>query len=152
MTIEQRLVKDLGTTDIPELAVWMLKDGTLVNGSYEGHQRDVDHHEIGYYFKPSIHAEPGDSYIYILKFMRRGNIRVGCSESGYYMETRTPPTEGQWKIIQRMYQTACDKLLPFGILRYSKTDKYNESFLQYATYIERYLHYPIEPEILYLDY
>lgn len=93
MTIEQRLVRDLGTTNDSRLAVWLLRDGTLVNGSVEGRQRDVDHHEIGSYFTPSVRATPGSSAIYISKFERRGNVRWGCSEYGYCAELLGPPSQ-----------------------------------------------------------
>lgn len=103
MTIEQRLVHDLGTTDDPCLAVWLLKDGTWVNGSIEGHQRDVDHHEIGGYFKPSKLASPGSSYLYMVKFMRRGNIRIGCDPDYAYAQMLVPPTRRQIEEILRKF-------------------------------------------------
>ena len=95
MTIEQRLVKDLGTTTDPTLAVWMLRDGTYVNGSYEGHQRDVDHHEISRYYRRSKRHIPGSYGIYVYKFMARGNIRVGCSDSGWCYELGCVPSREQ---------------------------------------------------------
>lgn len=94
MTIEQRLVKDYGTTDNPTLAVWMLRDGTYVNGSIEGYQRDVDHHEIHSYYKmPKDQMVFGGRYVY--KFMRRGNIRVGCSDFGWCYELAVMPSKEQ---------------------------------------------------------
>lgn len=94
MTIEERAIQDWGITENPELGVWMLRDGRLLNGSYEGHQRDVDHSEISQYFKHSAHQEPGSSLIYIHKFMRRGNLRWHCNECGYGFDyTITPSTD-----------------------------------------------------------
>lgn len=95
MTIEQRLLRDCGTTEEPCLAVWLLPDGEWVNGSCEGFQRDQDHHEIGAYFRPSVRQEPGSTYIYIRKFMRRGNIRVSCAQGFCRAEMLVPPTRSQ---------------------------------------------------------
>ena len=33
MTIEEKALKQYSTTENPRLAVWMLKDGTLLNGT-----------------------------------------------------------------------------------------------------------------------
>ena len=93
MTIEQRLLADLGATTIPDFAVWLLKDGTLVNGSHEGYQRDIDHHEIGQYFKHSKYHVPGSSTLYLRKFMRRGNIRISCSDCGLCAEYAVTPSD-----------------------------------------------------------
>lgn len=99
MKIEDRLVRDLGLTTNPEHAVWLLKDGTLVNGSYEGHQRDVDHHEISSYFKKSKREIGYMPRLYIDKFLRRGNIRWGCSSEALTVEFTKIPTPAQVKTI-----------------------------------------------------
>ena len=99
MTIEQRLLRDYGETDVPELATWMLADGTMINGTVEGRQRDVDHRCISEYFKRSKFENPGSAGIYLRKFMRRGNIRLCCSDCGYCVELRATPTLKQlWKL------------------------------------------------------
>ena len=94
MTIEQRLVKDYGLTDNPIFAVWMLRDGTYVNGSIEGFQRDIDHHEINVYYKQPKDQSVFDSR-YVYKFMRHGNIRVGCSDYGWCYELAVMPSKEQ---------------------------------------------------------
>lgn len=139
MTIEQRLVRDNGTTDGPELAVWLLADGTWVNGSKEGRQRDVDHHEIGQYFKPSKHAEPGSAYLYMLKFMRRGNIRVGCGGGYAFAEMRVPPTEAQARELIRHFA----KLSRYGVdcmieRRSGKGDRVHMDVDGFKAYVRRY--------------
>lgn len=106
MTIEQRLAHDLGTTRDPHLAVWLLRDGTLVNGSVEGHQRDVDHHEIGSYFNRSNRETPGSSAIYVAKFERRGNVRWGCSPYGYWAELSGPPSQQTLDVLARHFLRA----------------------------------------------
>lgn len=95
MTIEERLVHDLSTTEHPGLAVWLLADGRFVNGSHEGHQRDVDHHEIGSYFKKSKKEKGNDPRLYMEKFMRRGNMRWGFSDCGLVLEFMKTPTANQ---------------------------------------------------------
>ena len=92
MTIEERLLHDYGETEEPSFATWMLKDGTMVNGTVEGRQRDVDHRCISEYFKRSKFESPGSAYIYVKKFMNRGNIRMCCNEFGYNLELRSTPT------------------------------------------------------------
>lgn len=106
MTVEERLVHDHGLTRIPEFAVWMLSDGTMVNGSKEGYQRDVDHHEIGEYYKKSKFEDIGSSAVYVRKFMNRGNIRISCSENGYCIETRKTPTAAQFKTLSEIMNEA----------------------------------------------
>lgn len=104
MTIEQRLVKDYGFTDNPRFAVWMLRDGSYINGTLEGCQRDIDHHEICTYYKASKQQAPGSYGIYVYKFMNRGNIRVGCSECGWCYEMTVMPSTDQ---VRQM----CDAIL-----------------------------------------
>lgn len=105
MTIEQRLVKELGTTDSPLMAVWLLWDDTYVNGTVEGWQRDIDHHEISKFYKPSKRQTPGSWGLYVYKFMNRGNIRVGCSEAGWCFEMSRKPSRVQ---ADRLYRAIMD--------------------------------------------
>ena len=106
MTIEERLYAKYGGTTIPELAAWMLRDGTMVNGSKEDWQRDMDHHEISEFFKHSKFEDPGSSYVYIKKFMRRGNIRVCCGTTDYCCEIWGIPTRDQLKSLKKMFAAA----------------------------------------------
>lgn len=99
MTIEERLLKAYGKTDNPMLAVWLLRDGTLINGSYSGQVRERDHSEINEFYKPSVRQKDGSSFIYIQKFMRRGNIRVGCSDVAGVMQYAVTPSESQMKVL-----------------------------------------------------
>ncbi len=117
MTIEEKLVRDCGLTEDPCMGVWLLRDGRLVNGSHEGFQRDIDHHEIGQYFKRSKFEEPGTNGIYMLKFMRRGNIRWGCSEFGYCVEHVGPPSHEQFLRIRKHMLDAMDAGIDTGVGR-----------------------------------
>lgn len=139
MTIEQRLLHDCGETDDPMMAVWMLRDGTLVNGSYEGYQRDIDHHEIGAYFKRSKFEDPGSNYLYILKFMRRGNIRMSGSNCDLCFELVGPPSQAQWTAIQRCALMARRAGLPMFIERCTGPYQHRgQTFADFAAYISRY--------------
>lgn len=107
MTIEERLVKSRGLTDDPALADWLLRDGRMTNGSYEGHQRDMDHSEIGEFYKTSRLSQPGSGIVYVRKFMRRGNVRMGVSEFGYCFEFDTVPSVPQLRRLVPDIVNAC---------------------------------------------
>lgn len=139
MTIEQELIRDLGLTEDPFLAVWMTRDGLLVNGSIEGRQRDIDHHEIGQYFKASKFQDPGSSAIYVRKFMRRGNIRMGFSDCGLCFEFETPPSEAQVKTLAPWIQEGLDGRVEICAARHGVHGIKYENAWQIAAYFKRYL-------------
>ena len=155
MTIEQRLIKDYGTTDGPALAVWMLRDGTYINGTIEGFQRDVDHHEISQYFKRSKHIAPGSYTGYVYKFMRRGNIRIGCSDSGWCFEMATVPLRKQ---ANELYQAIidakrCGTKACFGRNPRTRSATIWESDIDFIKYLNRYTDYwpSREVQLYYLE-
>lgn len=116
----------------------MLKDGTLVNGSYEGFQRDIDHHEINQFYHISKKASPGTGYIYIKKFMNRGNIRVGCSSHGYTFEMRVPPTKQQFKRLVMYANEANNRGIEICFGRHSKNTP-NIIWEDYDTWLYNYI-------------
>lgn len=113
MTIEQKALKAWGETSDPAMAIWILKDGTLVNGCMGGCLRDVDHAEIGQFFKPSKFQDPGSNWIYIRKFIRRGNIRMCLSTHEAFFELSGIPTQPQWRSMGRCFAAA--RRLDLGI-------------------------------------
>lgn len=127
MTLEQKLIHDCGLTDNPTHGLWLLQDGTLINGSHEGYQRDIDHHEIQQYFKKSKLDTGSDSYLYMQKFMRRGNIRWGCSETGLALEFIKTPTEQQFKTILKYART-----MPQSAFKHNGKWQNIDWFLKYA--------------------
>lgn len=139
MTIEQRLIKDCGLTDNPYFGVWMLKDGSLINGSLGGHQRDLDHREISGYYKPSKFEDPGSAGIYILKFMRRGNIRWSCSEFGFCIELIKTPTARQFRKICQYMDMAIQSGIETRIGRMKTI--YTGSFMPFPRYKDHVLRY-----------
>lgn len=147
MTIEERLLRDQGTTEDPHLAIWLLKDGTLVNGSIEGRQRDVDHHEIGQYFKKSKFQEPGSSLIYIKKFERRGNVRWGCSETGYWAELRATPTQEQFNTIVKHFTDAARNRIDNCVVIFTRRGrKIQTDVYGLMNHVERYTNLTVPVE------
>lgn len=149
MTIEQRLLHDHGVTTEPVLAVWMLRDGTMINGSYCGRQRDVDHHEIGQYFKRSKFQDPGSSAIYIKKFMRRGNIRYGCSSCAFCIELAVTPSQAQFDRICEHMLHAWRNRLQTCVGRPGKNGVIYGTFWEYIGHIRRYTDLCIPEDVEY---
>lgn len=87
--IEERAKKVFGLTEVFEFAGYLLEDGTMLNFSYEGYQRDEDHRIIGQFYKKACGTLALD------KFMRRGNIRVMCHKDSYMFEFAKKPTRAQ---------------------------------------------------------
>lgn len=146
MTIEERAEKAWGLTNNPVCAIYMLKNGNLLNGSFEGRQRDRDHREIGYFYKQSTRQQPGDSSIYIYKFMRRGNLRVGCHETGFIIELLTTPTEEQLIKLQDMWNIAGHHSIPFHIGVVNRKYNFKVNFLSFHEYIAYMIRHNIYSE------
>lgn len=140
-SIEYRAFRAWGRATTPECCAWITKEGVMINGSYDGHQRDRDHRDISGFFKTSKFEDPGSSWIYVKKFMRRGNIRVGCSRCGYYMEICGTPTEPQLYIIDAFHTAASKQGIEFGIGKrdhkdFGKITQY--SYYGYLDHLRRY--------------
>ncbi len=150
MTIEQKAVKAYGLTDFPQLALWLLKDGSYINGTIEGYQRDIDHHEISSFFKRSVRQEPGSNGIYVYKFMNRGNIRVGCSESGWCYEFTRIPTKNQIDMMFNAIIEAKNHMTKAYFGRNPKTSYKTiwENGCAFLRYINRYTDYRIPDALL----
>ena len=107
MTIEQRALKLWGEARRPSDAIWVLDDGTLINGCMGGSGlRDVDHAEIGQFFKPSKFQDPGSNWIYIKKFINRGNVRMSFGTHEAFFEFAKTPSQAQWKAMGRCFAAA----------------------------------------------
>ena len=87
--LESKALKTFGTTECFELAGYILPNGEMLNFSYSGYQREEDHRIIGQFFKKAQGTEA------MIKFMRRGNIRVMCHKSAYHLEYIKEPTSMQ---------------------------------------------------------
>lgn len=151
MTIEQRVLKEYGTTWNPVLAVWMLRDGTYVNGSIEGFRRDRDHHEINAFFKSSKRQTPGSNGIYVTKFMNRGNIRVGCSEAGYCFEFTKTPSQEQLDRICEEIRNGLEVCVARPVKRRTEWQT-GWRFLEYVARYANRLYVPADIQERYMDY
>lgn len=92
--IEERAKKIFGETNVFEFAGYILEDGTMLNFSYGGYQRDEDHRIIGEFYSKASGTEA------LCKFMRRGNIRCSCNKDNYCFEFAKAPTEKQWQVLR----------------------------------------------------
>lgn len=109
--IEERAKSLFGTTEYPEFAGYILENGDMLNFSYGGYQRDEDHRIIGQFFS---NAQGTDA---MLKFMRRGNIRVMCSNSHYYFELINKPTKQQFNRLREAFLYAYKNNIDFLVER-----------------------------------
>lgn len=107
--IEEKARKYYGETDIFEFAGYLLPDGTMLNFSYEGYQRDEDHRNIGQFFRKA------DGWFAIVAFLRRGNIRVSCNSNGYRFEYIQEPTEKQKIMLEQAERIAFRNGIEFCI-------------------------------------
>ncbi len=61
-----------GTTEIIDYAGYILTDGDMLNFTYDGYQRDMDHREISH----AIHPDSDGYSDGLIQFVTYGNIRV----------------------------------------------------------------------------
>lgn len=132
--IEAVVLKEYGRTDDPCLAVWMLRDGTLVNGSIEGRQRDRDHRDIADFYP--FHMDENDA---MARFMRRGNIRMGFSETGPCFEFLVPPSEEQLRILVPWAHWSARHKNDFCSIRHARGNRICESPWQFLYYVSKWM-------------
>lgn len=99
-SIEEKARNTFGETNVFQFAGYLMSDGTMLNFSYGGYQRDEDHRAIGQFFSNSQGTEA------MLKFMRRGNIRVMCHNGYYCFEFIVPPTKEQQLVLKEAAKEA----------------------------------------------
>ena len=107
-TIEERAKIAWGTTEVPQFAVYMLTDGTMLNGSFGGFQRDRDHREINEFMPHINNGKPYEGYPYIRRFMNRGNIRMSCNRESINIQFWKTPTREQWHSLRQILEEAED--------------------------------------------
>lgn len=129
--INRHLSNSFGTTDDCTLAGYILTNGTMLNLSYEGYQRDIDHRDI----TPSLEEidgvilpenELGGNSAGMIWFMNQGAIRISPNN----INLHRPPTIAQKRTLNyfvRYFQgdiyldlgtysgsTAASKVFPIG--------------------------------------
>lgn len=133
-SVETKLQQEHGLTDDINLAVWMLRDGSLINGSYDGNQRDVDHREIVEYY-PGLSFDEA-----IARFMRRGNIRMGFGDAGPCFEFLVPPSEEQLRILVPWAHWAVRHKTDFCAIRHARGNRICENPWQFLYYVSKWMH------------
>lgn len=103
---ERSSIKRFGTTDSIRLAGYITPHGHLLNFSYEGHQRDMDHREI-----QDIMPDDLSGTNAMIAFMNLGNIRL--SFCGADMSVK--PTHQQMDMLRRALISACNHGDTFSI-------------------------------------
>lgn len=137
-TIETKAKEHWGTTQVPQFATYMLTNGEMLNGSYMGHQRDIDHREINefmYSIKNSKYIGAGFPYIY--RFMKRGNIRMCCDQNTSCFEFWKIPTYEQWQTIKMIFRDAEELGLSIYIEKYNPNGS-NKIFYDKNDFIKWY--------------
>ena len=117
-TIETRAKAEWGTTEVPQFAVYMLTDGSMLNGSFGGFQRDRDHREINEFMPHINNSKPYEGYPYIRRFMNRGNIRMSCNRESINLQFWKTPTIEQWRTIKTILKEAREFGLSIYIEKY----------------------------------
>lgn len=107
--IEEKAKSKFGLTNSYELAGYMFENGEMLNLSYMGYQRDEDHRTISQFFSTANYTDA------MLKFMRRGNIRIMCSKSHYFFEFIKKPTKEQLHMIIVAYLYAYKNNIEFMV-------------------------------------
>lgn len=121
-TIEDKAINLLGTTEVPRLALYMLLNGTMLNGSYDGFYRNVDHRQIAevmYITSKKIY----DGLPYVRRFMARGNIRMNCNTNSINLQFWKVPSRDQWMTLQTILKEAEELGLQIYIEKYYPTQK-----------------------------
>lgn len=108
-SIEAKMLHEFGETYNVTCAGYILEDGTMINMSYDGFSRSEDHRYVGCFFNKAQGSEA------MYRFMRRGNIRVKCSDSFYGFEYIKEPTMQQRKVITKAMYYAYRNGIPFRI-------------------------------------
>ncbi len=95
----QAAIKTFGLTERPELAGYLMPDGRMLNFSYEGYIRDIDHRDI----KDAINMDNGIDAMNT--FINDGNIRL-LGYSGF--ETQHELTNPQKRTLSKIIRQWSD--------------------------------------------
>lgn len=139
MTIEDNALKGYGETNDWTLATWLLKSGKLTNGSTNGVTRNIEPSDIAKYYRPVKYPALCGNNVYTHKFMRRGNIKLRCSDLRYYIEFTKIPTQEQFNVLYNIMKHAVNNGIPIEIVKNDTVGK-TRSFTpqKFFTYLQRY--------------
>lgn len=98
--VQKKALRVFGTTDDFGLAGYIAPDGSLLNFSHEGRQRDIDHREVGDLFQAGDYPEdePGNNRNAMLRLLSLGFIRIGTASA----DLMAYPTDEQKKMLARL--------------------------------------------------
>lgn len=122
ITIEKKAKKTWGTTEVPQFATYMLQDGTMLNGTYGGYQRDIDHRQIVEVMYITS-KKKYDGLPYVRRFMARGNIRMNCNSNSINLQFWKIPSRDQWITLQTILKEAEELGLQIYIEKYYPTKR-----------------------------
>ena len=95
--MEAKAIQHFGLTENHEHAGYITRNGSMLNFSHEGYQRDMDHRDINEIFEDDeIERDIGSNTAYMIQFMNLGNIRT--SDTG--LDIAVPPTDAQKRVIR----------------------------------------------------
>ena len=95
--MEAKAIQHFGLTENHEHAGYITRNGSMLNFSHEGYQRDMDHRDINEIFEDDeIEKDIGSNTAYMIQFMNLGNIRT--SDIG--LDIALPPTNAQKRVIR----------------------------------------------------
>ena len=143
-TIEERATQAWGTTNVPQFCTYLLTNGEMLNGSYEGYRRDIDHREINE-FMPVVNKKEYEysSTSYVYRFMKRGNIRMNCNDNSICFEFWKSPTREQWRTLQWIFEEAYQFDMSIYIEKYNPNSQ-NEVFLDaeiFKSWLQQHANY-----------
>lgn len=145
-TIEERATQAWGTTNVPQFCTYLLTNGEMLNGSYEGHQRDIDHREINE-FMPIGRNEKYEyiSTQYIYRFMKRGNIRMNCTNESICFEFWKIPTKEQWRTLKLIFKEAYEFNMTIYIEKYNPNsqNKFFYDRLEFEDWLQQHATYSL---------
>lgn len=144
MRMDQKVLGHYGATDDIYMALWMLADGTLVNGTKEGNQRDYDHRDIEWLY-------PGqDGYTAVQLFMRHGAVRMGCGDGGILFEFVRPLSTAQKQRLGALARAVIFKQAETGsapefcaVRHTSRGEAVHENASGFAAYLANYCGYDV---------
>ena len=143
-TIEERATQAWGTTNVPQFCTYLLTNGEMLNGSYEGYRRDIDHREINE-FMPVVNKKEYEysSTPYVHRFMKRGNIRMNCNDNSICLEFWKIPTREQWRTLQWIFEEASKFDMSIYIEKYNPNsqNKIFRSKWEFEDWLQQHVNY-----------
>ena len=131
MRIDQSVLGHYGATDDPNMAVWMLNDGTMVSGVKSKNPEDIAK------FYPGTTGPEA-----VELFMRHGAVRMDCSKTRIEFEFTRPLKPAQKKRLSNLAWDAIRDQIEFCAIRYGrKKYQVHEDAPGFIAYLANYCHF-----------